>query len=629
MELRAKWKLNKRLRAPRSVRYRRRCYSKAIAVIRAVGDPALRGEASHEEMSRIQIAVFAILVAWATFFSVAPLRGLFWLPPGSFGLTTDSSLTVVNVDADGAAYPAGIRVGDRFNAATTSFEDRLYLQNLRNPAPGRSLKLQVRGKSAWHVVNLGAVSQAPGYEAADYIYYFVFVFIDLMIVLVGSIILLVHPSTMTWAFLLYCVGVLPGLFFISFWLPPWLNFGASAFGDALRSVGYGAFLLFCVRVPNDAPVGRWRYVQSLVAPFVTVGLLVCSVVINISIIGVVHADLVAGRVQTGISSAAYVVGMLALVATFCRERARERKRVGWIIAGFAIGLGSIEGANVANLFGPLFPAIPPTPSLLAFMPKLLPMAIPLSVAYAVVRHHALNVGFIAKRTIVYGLLLIVGLGAFIILDVLVTKRFAHNQFEVGIDIALALTIGLTFQFFHPRAIRTIDRVFLPERYQAAIALDKLRTTLGRVGNDDDGPNRAVEALAKELMISSLALFRKLPDGGFVRYASTGWPPGSVWHVFAGDPLLQSFATTARVKSIDDRDIGLLNFPPEPAQPKLGMSILPQSAAASLMLVGAHANGRLPDRDEVRSIGSLLRDFVIVGTKIDERVTPMRVSRLVS
>ncbi|MGB8521141.1 MAG: hypothetical protein WCD38_13360, partial [Candidatus Tumulicola sp.] len=227
-------------------------------------------------------------------------------------------------------------------------------------------------------------------DAAEYVYYFVGVFIDLTAILVGFVILMVRPSRMTWAFFLYCVGVLPGLFFISFWLPPWLNFGANAFGDALRSIGYGAFLVFCARVPNDVTVGRWRYVQLLVAPSVVAGLLTCSIVIDLSVVGLLHADIIAGRIQTDISSATYAIGLVTLIATFGRERGRERNRVAWIIGGFAVGLGSTVAANLANLFSPLFPPIPGSPSWLQFMPALLPVAIPLTVAYADVRHHALD-----------------------------------------------------------------------------------------------------------------------------------------------------------------------------------------------------------------------------------------------
>ncbi len=41
------------------------------------------------------------------------------------------------------------------------------------------------------------------------------------------------------------------------------------------------------------------------------------------------------------------------------------------------------------------------------------------------------------------------------------KKFAHNEFEIGIDVAIALAIGLA-SIVHPRVIRLIDRIFLPE-----------------------------------------------------------------------------------------------------------------------------------------------------------------------
>ena len=54
-----------------------------------------------------------------------------------------------------------------------------------------------------------------------------------------------------------------------------------------------------------------------------------------------------------------------------------------------------------------------------------------------------------------------------------------------------------------------------------------------------------------------------------------------------------------------------------------MSLSPQTAAESLILVGAHVNGRRPDYDEVRGIASLLREFGGIGTEMD---TPYRSGR---
>ena len=558
-------------------------------------------------MPRLRIAVVAALAAWALFFSLAPLRGLFWLRPGEFPLQTDSSLTVVNVDPGGGAERAGIRVGDRVEGPD-SLEDRLYFQALRYPAPGQSFALRVRGKSGSRIAKI-RTAMVGEFDALTLAYYFAGAIIDLIFVVVGSILVLLRPAKMTWAFFLYCVAIAPGLIFYYYWLPTWLDYGASVFADVLRSLGYGAFLVFCVRVPNDRAVGRWRYLERVAAPLVVASLLFCSAVIDLSVVGVLHTNRIAVSLQDRISDATYILGAAALIATFCRERGVERNRVGWIIAGFAVAFGAREGASFSDLYGRLLG--PGISSWLDGILELLQAAIPLTVAYAVVRHHALNAGFIANRTIVYSLSLCVGFAAFLLLDVLATKRFASNEFEVGVDVAVALAIGLSFTFVHPRVVRLIDRIFLPERYRSAIALDKLRKSFGFmrfVRNHDDGPRQVVDAVAKELMLSSLAVFRKVPDGGFVRYAATGWPKGSAWHILAGDPLVQSFGGSTRIRPIDEANMVQLSVPPKTGRPTVGLSLSAGTSSESLILVGAHVNGRRPDRDEVRGIAALLREF---------------------
>ena len=409
---------------------------------------------------------------------------------------------------------------------------------------------------------------------------------------------------------LYCVAAPPGFLLGFYWAPWWLVFASGVFLNVLQALGFAALLVFCVRVPNDRAVGAWRYVEWVAAPIAFVSLLLCAALIELSIAGVLHLDVTVGQIQAAILDATYVVGMLALIAAVFRGRGIERNRVAWIIAGFTIGLGARIATNLiaagANIYTGQSDEAPDWLPLLSA----LEIAIPLSVAYAVMRHRALNIGFIANRTLVYGLFLCAGFAAFAVLDLLVTEKFAHNQFEIGLDVAIALGIGLSFQFVHPRAIRLIDRVFLPERYHAAIALDKLRGTLGLIRNQEDAPNRAVSAVTKELGLSSLALFKKMPDGGFVRSAAVGWPKGTAWHIFAGDPPVLSFGDKARVRPISDENTSQLKLPPEPARPAVGI-MSPHGGAANLILVGVHANGRRPDYDEVRGIASLLREFASI------------------
>ncbi|MGB6519760.1 MAG: hypothetical protein WBE79_14785 [Candidatus Cybelea sp.] len=561
-------------------------------------------------MRPLRIAVAALLAACSLWFSLAPIRGLFWLHPGDFGVAADSSMQVIGLDSPGPAYDAGLRVGDRLEAATP-FEKRLYLQQVRNPAPGQLLTLRVKEKNG-SVRVVAVIAKMQVYDALTIALYFPEVIVDLILLVVGSVLVLLRPSKMTSAFFLYCVGTAPGIVVGYYWLPAWLVFSSGVFVNSLQALGFAAFLVFCVRVPNNRAIGGWRYVEWVGAPVIFVSLLLCGAATDLSILGILHADAIAGQIQGAILSATYVIGVLALIATFLRERGLDRKRVAWILTGLAIGLGGRMAGNLTDLGASIYTGswlAGGGPVWLLFLPAL-QVAIPLTVAYAVIRHHALNVGFIANRTLVYGLFLCAGFAAFAVLDLLATKRFAHNEFEVGLDVAVALGIGLSFQFVHPRAIRLIDRVFLPERYHAALALDKLRATLGPIRSQNDAANRAVDAVAKELTLSSLALFKKMPDGGFVRFAAAGWPKGSAWHIFAGDPLVQSFGSTRPVRLIDEAGAEQLKVPLEPGRPSVGMSLSPQTPDESLLLVGAHVSGRRPDGDEMRGIASLLHEFAI-------------------
>ena len=305
---------------------------------------------------RLRTAVVAILAAWALFFSLAPLRAFFWLPPLDLGVLTDSTLKVIDVDAGGPADRNGIRLGDRLGSPLSSekvsFNTRLYLQGRLRMAPGESLTFRVAGKDGSRAVTIRPV-RGEGWDAASSAFYFSGILVGLVFVVVGSILVLLKPSKMTWAFYLFCIATGPRFHSDYYWLPAWLDLGSSAFADALRSVSFGALLVFCTRAPNDRVEGRWRYLERI-APLVSAGLLFCNAVIYMSIVGILHKEGIASRVQIGIVDVAYGAGVIALVATFFRARGVDRRRVGWIAAGFMIGAGPWEGPAFLSLLGPLF-----------------------------------------------------------------------------------------------------------------------------------------------------------------------------------------------------------------------------------------------------------------------------------
>jgi hypothetical protein len=182
---------------------------------------------------------------------------------------------------------------------------------------------------------------------------------------------------------------------------------------------------------------------------------------------------------------------------------------------------------------------------------------------------------------------------------------ANNEFEIGMDVAVALAIGLSSQFFHGPTMRTIDRVFLPERYRAAVALDNLRETLSKDRSGANEPKRLMAAIANGMGISSLAIFKRLADGGMIRCTSVGWPDGTTWHVFADDAPARSLGAM-HIVPIDEATIERLNFPHGQSSPRVTVG-LSSETEESILVVGGHIDGTRPDHDEVRGIASLIRD----------------------
>ncbi len=60
-----------------------------------------------------------------------------------------------------------------------------------------------------------------------------------------------------------------------------------------------------------------------------------------------------------------------------------------------------------------------------------------------------------------------------------------------------------------------------------------------------------------------------------------------------------------------------------------MSLSPQTTGGSLILVGAHVNGRRPDRDEARRIAELLHEFGRIGTEMEATRSPAAALRSLS
>src|SRR5262249_29274546 len=175
----------------------------------------------------------------------------------------------------------------------------------------------------------------------------------------------------------------------------------------------------------------------------------------------------------------------------------------------------------------------------------IPLAlIPLSLAYAVVKHRLMDVELIFRRTLVYILALAAILGMCLLAVNLFQVLLASEQepHVTVIAILSTLVVALLFSPVKDRIQEGIDRLFFRERYNSRRALPRLSQDLHP---DLDLARRAERLLAgvhDALGVSALPLFLPDEDGGFSMFKDLGCTPAACQaHLPAGGSLVRALA----------------------------------------------------------------------------------------
>jgi hypothetical protein len=216
-------------------------------------------------------------------------------------------------------------------------------------------------------------------------------------------------------------------------------------------------------------------------------------------------------------------------------------------------------------------------------------------------------GFFANRLLVATLLAAVLTGFLAVADWMIKSGFS-SQIDIGIAFGAALATGIAFQANYRRVVRLVDRAFLPKRYAAAVALDRIRESL-RERRALFG-ERVADDLAHALGLTSVAVFARTDDGGFVRQAAFGWPGGTAWHLLPGEKLTASLGSGAQVVPLLDNVDAEVLLPEADARPCIAVTLSRRGRVQSAILLGPDREGRTPDADVVRGLAAVLGEMRI-------------------
>lgn len=532
------------------------------------------------------------LVSW----TVAPLiPGLvvLWRPMGDFGTAINTQGLITSVESGSAAAQAGVTAGDRidFDAMAARYQRDAYYGMSYAPGVTSVWMVQHRGKTS--AVKLRSRPFIPFSNFARFTRILRFI-AGCLFAGLGGLLVLLRPSKLTWAFFLYGISANTGsvLAFLLM-LPASISFVWAMAFNMLQGVGFAAFAIFALRFPSDE-VSGWRRSAEFAAIIAAVPMTLIEAYTS----GFVATSALFDRLFFGMSLALYLLAVCAFASNFLRARGAERERLRWVVAGCAVGFPAVLSAYFLNNTGLAWPLW------LQDVVFLLTTLIPITVAYAVIRHRVIDVRFVLNRSIMYAGLAAAVVGVFALIDLAFTKILAATQVEIALDIAAALAVGFWLRGTQQRIVNVVDRMLFRSHYDARQRLLHVDDSTRRAQSHAAIARLLTEGAAGSLGLASAALFEAVEDGGFVRDSGVGWPEESTWHILPEEPVVQELRAKPRLLQLDRIRWTRPNLPPPPAQPELALPIFAGGEIAAIAFYSAHASGSALDPDEINALKDL-------------------------
>jgi hypothetical protein len=304
------------------------------------------------------------------------------------------------------------------------------------------------------------------------------------------------------------------------------------------------FLHFCLSFPERRlPASRaWVIPAAYMPPLVLAGAAVASQVLFVTTSGgraLWRITAAIDRSKPLYFAALFALSFLILLDSYRKTRNLvARRQMKWLVWG--------TGAGVLPFF--LLYAVPFSlgrePRLALELAGYVSLAIiPLSLAYAVVKHRLMDVELIFRRTTAYVLAMaVIVLVCLLANDLLNTLRGDDESHASVIAILSTLLVILLFTPLKSRIQEAIDKLFYRERYGSRRGLLRLSQDLNADLDLGRVTERLLQGIGSALGVGSMAVLLREEDGAFAVFRSLGCPAGAEAVRLAGSgPLLARLA----------------------------------------------------------------------------------------
>jgi hypothetical protein len=542
------------------------------------------------------IAMGALALAWAETF--APIDtsefGFRYAPRGS-------GAAVIFVMPGSGAERAGIRPGDVIDISRLSLSDRYRLRVGISP-PGTTVDVSIhRGAERRQVTVRAGVLEHPinAYSTA------VFLVSASVSLIVFAAIAWRRPSLAT-AALVYAgtgnltTGNVCGLFSA---LPdPLYGFVCVAITALFASTPALALLPFVVRFPR-APIGRAGRIRMHVADAIFfAGFALYAYQASME-------PILFGSWNVFDTWSQWVVAALTLAfaaSVYVDAAGEGRRRIGWVITGLVVSDAGYTLFNLLVVDGPINSG--PTSFLMASLlglGQLAQCALPLALAYAILRHRVIDTGFVLNRTAVYAATTTLVLAMVGFVDWLVGRFLSEQRYAVAVEALVTIAFGFALNSLHARTERLVDRLIFRRRHLAEKRIEYRIAALAFAESSASVDDALVHDAADTLALSSAALFARASTAQpFRRAAARGWQPENAVEIETDSLLVRSLRSLERPIFLDDVAISSARFPEGALRPSLAIPLVAQHDLLGVVLYGSHSDGASLDPEEVSLLARL-------------------------
>lgn len=506
----------------------------------------------------------------------------------------------IRVDRGSPAYRAGLRTGDVLGCMSP--RDALFL--LRDSTsgiefayrPGTVISTCVVQNGAQRSIRFTAEAGPPipnsyGSNALAALRVCVF----LVFFFTGIALVMVRPSIATWVFFAYCLGSAPSWAAQEVWtvLPAWTH----AFAAGLPSIGSGdavAFLLlFAVLVPSEQIPSGWRRTAFYGASIIALSDIALNA-FQFYYTGVQLAPSISNNIDESLTALTVFVVAARLVSM---ERG-ERARFGW--AAFAIVFGVI--AN--DLRNVLSASTDPQVQAFSVAAADFTIVMPITLMYAILKRHVIDVRFVISRTVVYAVLTTLVVAVIGAVDWLTGAYLSQVRVAMAID--AVVTIGLAFVLHRAYGWieRAVDFLLYRRKHSAETYLNRLAKTLLRAEREETIDRALTHAPFEKLDLTMAAIFRA-QGASFVVSCAAGCDLLTAPALDGEHELVRFLATERTMLHMRDlRRQVVEQFQSGGPTPAMAIPIFQGDDLTAFAVYGIHRDGTKLDPDEIETLERL-------------------------